>query len=142
MSLSGLRGGPVVLTMFTTWSLRCQAEAPQFVQLHERWKSRGLRVVGVSLSADDASLVRTYVEFVGYRFDVALARPDDLELVAAFGLTRQVPRTVLLDGAGRVLRDFEGLTDFVTLRRELDALLGAGSSKPPASTIDPPPTRR
>lgn len=121
LSLEALRGHPVVITLFTTWCLRCQAEAPLFVRAHERLRGRG-RVVGIALDLQ-ASLVRTYVEFVGFKFDVLLARPDDLELVGAIGATRQVPRTMLVDSEGRVVIDQSGFTDFATLEPQLERLL-------------------
>jgi peroxiredoxin len=122
LSLEALRGHPIVITLFTTWCLRCQAEAPLFVRLHERLRGRGLRVVGIALDLQ-ASLVRTYVEFVGFKFDVLLATPDDLELVGAVGATRQVPRTLLVDSEGRVVLDQSGFTDFATLEPRVEKLL-------------------
>jgi len=50
VSLSRLRGHPVVVTLFTTWSLRCQAEAPLFTKMHERHRGQGLKVLGILLS--------------------------------------------------------------------------------------------
>jgi len=125
LSLHALRGHPVLITLFTTWCLRCQAEAPLFVRLHDRLHEGGLRVVGIGLDLQ-TSLVRTYVEFVGFKFDVLLAKPDDLDLVGAIGPTRQVPRTILADSDGRVVLDQSGFTDFAILEPKLDALLHSG----------------
>ncbi|MBW2534945.1 MAG: TlpA family protein disulfide reductase [Deltaproteobacteria bacterium] len=122
-SIQQHRGHPVVITLFTTWCLRCQAEAPLFVRLHET--QRRLRVVGVAL--DDLtklSLVQTYVQFVGFQFPVLLAEPNNLDLVGGLGATPQVPRTVLLDPAGRVAQDHVGQTDFPRLERGIKRVLG------------------
>jgi hypothetical protein len=124
--LAELRGHPVVIFMFTTWSLRAQAEASRFVELHERLGPRGLRLIAVALDHDKISRVQLeeYVRFVGMGFPVVLAGPDDLDLVAAFGATTKVPRTVLLDREGRALVDHQGQTDFLRLRRAIEPLLG------------------
>lgn len=122
VSLAEVRGKPVVLALFTTWSLRCQAEAPLFVRIHERYRGKGLRVLGVAMDMQ-VVLVKTYVEVVGLPFDVLLARPDDLELVGALGQTKQVPRTVLLDRRGQIVLDQRGQTDFTVLERRIRALL-------------------
>lgn len=122
VSLSELRGKPVVLALFTTWSLRCQAEAPLFIRMHERYHTKGLRVVGVALDMQ-VVLVKTYVDVVGLPFDVLLASPDDLELVGALGQTRQIPRTVLLDRSGQIVLDQRGQTDFSVLERRIRAHL-------------------
>jgi peroxiredoxin len=126
LHLAELRGHPVVVFMFTTWSLRAQAEASRFVELHERLGPRGLKLLAVALDHETISRVQleTYLRFVGIAFPVALAGPDDLELVAAFGRTVKVPRTVLLDRQGRAVANFEGQTDFPRLRRAIEGLLG------------------
>ena len=131
LSLAALRGHPVVVFMFTTWSLRAQVEAPRVAQLADRYRTAGLRVVGIALDRSAHALIETYVRFVGINFDVGLAEPNDLELIAAFGPTRQVPRTVLLDRAGRVAQDHpEGQTDFRRLDAALRRLLGSPRPAP------------
>jgi len=131
LTIDALRGQPVLITLFTTWCLRCQAEAPRFVRFGER---PGLKVVGIAL--DDLtklSLITTYVTFVGFRFPVLLAQPDDLELVGGLGVTKQVPRTVLLDPVGRVIQDHVGQTSFDKLAPAIDRLLAP--SRPPSGTV-------
>lgn len=106
--------------MFTTWSLRSQLEAQRFARLHRG--RREVRVVGIAMDRGNRPLIRTFVKFVGLGCDVALAEPDDLDLVGAVGRTLQVPRTLLLDRRGRVLQDHQGQTDFPRLQRGLRKL--------------------
>jgi peroxiredoxin len=126
LSLEALRGRPVVVTLFTTWCFRCQAEAPALQRLHERFGPRGLAVLGVAMNSEGArptELVRIYVEDCGFRFPILLAVPDDLELIGAFGKTPQIPRTLLLDRGGGVVLDQIGETRFVTLEAKILELL-------------------
>jgi thiol-disulfide isomerase/thioredoxin len=128
VALERMRGAPVVITLFTTWCLRCQAEAPLFNQLFAAHARQGLRMLGIAVDVrTKVTLIRTYVEFVKFRFDVALAQPDDLELVGGLGRTRRVPRTVLLDRHGAIVLDHVGQTDFPALRRRVVQLLRAGA---------------
>lgn len=129
VTLSDLRGKPVLLFLFTTWDMRCQAEAPLFNQLHEKHGPRGLEVLGVALAPVGPTglpLVRTYVQVTKMTFDVLLSQPDGLELVGAVGQTRQVPRVVLLDRRGKVVLEMAGQTDFPLLRRRILRLLSSG----------------
>lgn len=132
LTLASLRGRPVLLSLFSTWDLRCQAEVPLFVRLNERHGPRGLELLGVALSPPgdkSLTLIRTYVEVTGMTYDVLLAAPQNLELVGALGKTPQVPRTVLLDQQGRVVLDQMGQTDFSAVRRRVRRLLGGAKEQ-------------
>lgn len=119
MDLAQFRGRPVLLFLFATWSLRAQAEAAEIKRIAARYS--GLAVVGIALDARARNLVRTYVDFVGFRFPVALATADDLALISAVGATAKVPRSVLFDGRGQLVQDHaRGQTDFGRLYRALD----------------------
>lgn len=129
LTLASLRGRPVLLSLFSTWDLRCQAEVPFFNQLHQRTRSQGLELLGISLAPPgnrSLTLIKTFVEVTGIRYDVLLAEPQDLELVGALGKTWQVPRTVLLDRQGRLVLDQVGQTNFPELLRRVQQLLGDG----------------
>lgn len=122
VSLAGLRGRLVLITLFTTWSLRSQAEAPLFGKLQEQHHDQ-LVVLGIALDIKGRQLIETYVSVVGLTFDVLLAHPSDPDLVRALGPTTQVPRTLLLDRKGRVVLDQPGQTDFPKLHGLIEALL-------------------
>ncbi len=133
VSLKGRPGKPVLITIFTTWCLRCQREAPLFNQLHDAY-ARRLRVLGVVVDVKmQPAILQTYVEFVKFRFDVAVARPDDLELLGGLGPTRRVPRTVLLDRRGVLVLDHVGQTNAPALKKALGRLLGRAPAVQPTS---------
>jgi peroxiredoxin len=118
VSLVSLRGQLVLITFFTTWSLRSQAEAPQFIQLYDRLGPRGLKILGILLDIKtNLTMIRTYIEHVGFRFDVLLAGPE--ELLGALGTTQKVPRTVLLDRRGHIVLDHRGQTNFPQLEAQI-----------------------
>lgn len=51
VSLAGERGHAVLVNLWATWCEPCRFELPELAALHERFESRGLRVVGVSIDA-------------------------------------------------------------------------------------------
>ncbi len=120
LSTSELKGKPTLLTFFTTWCLRCQAEAGRFEQIHERYQSKGLTVVGIALDLQGSKFVKPYVDAMGLTFEVLLSHPDSLDLTQVFGKITQVPRTLLLDREGRVVLDQMGQTNFYALQKKID----------------------
>ncbi|PID37899.1 MAG: hypothetical protein CSA24_02030 [Deltaproteobacteria bacterium] len=128
LALGALRKQVVVLTLFTTWSLRAQAETSRFNQIAARYAGKGVVVVGVALQRRGRALVKTYVDFVGLRFPVGIADPEDLRLVGALGLTKRVPRTLLYDQRGHLRQDHSaGQTDFPRLIEGIGKLLRSGA---------------
>lgn len=107
--LSTLRPQPVLLVVWAHWCAPCRKEMPSLAALDEQWaKPRGARIVLLSLKPDefdkDAELARQLtptLTAVRPRQPLAAA-----ELYALFGSESpngiSIPKTVLLDGDGRV----------------------------------------
>src|SRR5690606_20971480 len=51
LALTSLDGRPVMLNVWATWCPPCREEMPALQTLHERYDTRGLAVVAVSLDA-------------------------------------------------------------------------------------------
>lgn len=101
VSLESLRGKPVLLNVWATWCHPCRDEIPELQQLYERYRGRGLELVGVSVDApghDDA--IGAFARQYGMTYPV-WRDPD--EIVSATFLVVGVPATFLIDRAG-VLR--------------------------------------
>ena len=100
VSLSSLRGQPVLVNVWATWCAPCRQEIPELQALHEEYGGRGLRVVGVTVDhrAADAEVRRFVAEF-GMTYDVWWD-PDQTFLsgLGAMG----VPITVLVDRDGTI----------------------------------------
>lgn len=57
LELQDLRGRVVLLDFWATWCPPCRNEAPQLQKLWEKYKDKGLVVIGIALdSGDDAAL--------------------------------------------------------------------------------------
>lgn len=101
VSLESLRGKPVLLNVWATWCHPCRDEVPELQRLYERYRGRGLELVGVSVDAaghDDA--IRAFARDYGMTYPV-WRDPD--ENVSATFLVVGVPATFLIDRSG-VLR--------------------------------------
>src|SRR3954471_1256290 len=55
--LSDFKGKVVILDFWATWCGPCRMEIPHFVAMQEKYKDKGLAIVGLSLDDDGASVV-------------------------------------------------------------------------------------
>ena len=53
IQLSSLRGKPVILNIWASWCVPCQAEMPALQKIYTDYKSQGLQVVAVNMTFQD-----------------------------------------------------------------------------------------
>ncbi len=129
-TLSSLLEGKrfVVLSFFATWCAPCRAELPLLSKVHERFSGQGVEVVLLAVDEDRAKLEAFLKEH-----PLPLLVLSDPYAVAAkaYGLVEnglvRVPRTFVLDAAGRQVASFEASA-------ELDQKLGALLAPKPEPT--------
>lgn len=98
VSLAALRGKVVLLNVWATWCHPCREEIPQLEALHQKHRSDGLEIVGVSVDAAGTEEgIRTFTRDFRMTYPVWF---DPDERVSAQFLTMGVPETFLIDRAG------------------------------------------
>lgn len=104
VTLSELRGKVVVLNFWATWCAPCVEEMPSLVQLQQRFKDKGLTVVGVSIDVDGDA----YHKFLkDYKIDFLTVRDPDQKTSNLYGSFKW-PETYIIDRNGTVRRKFIG----------------------------------
>ena len=118
-SLESERGKVVLLNFWATWCPPCREETPDLVHVANRYASKGLSVVGVSMDEGEADAIRRFVK--EYKIPYAVVRPT-----AEHGLpipVESLPTTLLIDRQGRVANAYVGAVSEATLKPEIEALL-------------------
>ena len=70
LSLSDLKGKPVLMVFWATWCPYCKKLLPGIERLHQKYGPQGLQVIGVTIREDGDPAA--YMKRYGYTFTVAL----------------------------------------------------------------------
>jgi cytochrome c biogenesis protein CcmG, thiol:disulfide interchange protein DsbE len=109
LHIASLLGEPVLLNVWATWCPPCREEMPALQALHERYGSRGLRILGVSVdSRGSEQTIRRFIAEGGYTFTIL---HDESDTVSRLFRTIGVPETFLIDADGIVVRRWIGRFD-------------------------------
>ena len=111
------RGKVVLVDIFGSWCPTCHYAAPELVRFYQRYRARGLEVVGLAYevtgdTAVDRRQLRRYRDKFGITFPLLLAGINDTEAAAATlpqlkGFT-SFPTTLFLGRDGRIRRVHAG----------------------------------
>jgi thiol-disulfide isomerase/thioredoxin len=99
LALRDLRGKAVILDFWASWCRPCREQMPIVERIAERFRDRGLVVVGVNTSDEEAD-ARNFVQSrsMSYASVFDLAR----EASAAYGV-QVLPTLVIIDRQGRIV---------------------------------------
>jgi thiol-disulfide isomerase/thioredoxin len=123
LDLSSYRGKVVVLNFWVTWCEPCRAEIPELIELQNRFRDRGLAVIGIALE-DDLASVQTAYRQLNVNYPVALGSK---KLSAVFGGVG-FPTTFVIGRDGRIYSKHTGTANLEVFQDEGEQLLATGEA--------------
>lgn len=102
-------GNVLLLNFFETWCPPCREEMPTLEALYQRYKDRGLTVIGVAGDKQGKKIVEPFVEDFGMSFPVLL---DNNHRVNDQYRIRGIPAVFLVDRQGRIAGKLVGGADW------------------------------
>jgi cytochrome c biogenesis protein CcmG, thiol:disulfide interchange protein DsbE len=115
MTMSALRGHPVVLDFWATWCGPCQAEAPIVNAVAQRFKDKGLIVIGVNTSdTEGRTLAPIFALRKGLTFPIVY---DDGDAIAHKYNVDNLPTLVIVSKEGKMVAVRHGVTSDADLER-------------------------
>jgi len=123
-----LRGRVVVINFWASWCFpACYEEAPHLQRIWDRYRDRGLTVVGVNIQDQD----RPARDFIA-RFEQTF--PDGVDRLGKISIdygVYGVPETFLIDRKGRIVHKYAGAVTEETLASEIEPLLADADGASP-----------
>ncbi|HTY59751.1 MAG TPA: TlpA disulfide reductase family protein [Bacteroidota bacterium] len=100
VELAKLHGKVVVVNFWATWCGPCRAEIPGMLDVYEKYKSKGLEIVGISVDRDGWPVINPFVKKLNIKYPVVLGNG---EVTDAYGGIDAIPTSFFVDREGRVL---------------------------------------
>jgi cytochrome c biogenesis protein CcmG, thiol:disulfide interchange protein DsbE len=124
VTLSELRGQPVVINLWASWCLPCRAEMPALETLYAAYREAGLVILAVNTTYQDGeSAAAAFVVEYGLTFPVPLDRTG---AVSRAYLLRGLPTTLFVNRQGIVASVvIGGPMNAALIQSKIEALLTA-----------------
>jgi cytochrome c biogenesis protein CcmG/thiol:disulfide interchange protein DsbE len=97
VSLSEYRGEVVVLNFWATWCPPCREEIPDFIEVYDNYKDRGVQFLGVS--SEDVNTLKDFISNYGINYTVLV---DNEGVGDDWGIDA-IPTTFIIDREGQVV---------------------------------------
>lgn len=120
--LSEERGKVLVLDLYATWCQPCRQSIPHLITLHERYKAKGLALVGLNVGGPD-DRVKVAGFAAEFHITYPLGFPDKSlsDLLLADDVS--IPQTYVFGRDGRLIKRYIGYDD--SMPEQLEQLIQA-----------------
>jgi thiol-disulfide isomerase/thioredoxin len=119
-----LRGKVVLVDFWASWCGPCKKSFPALEALHQRYKAKGLVVIGVSVDEDPAAMDR-FLKQHAVSFPIVRDKSQKFVQTAKIGA---MPTSLLVDRQGTIRfinSGFKGSASEAAMRQQIEQLLGA-----------------
>lgn len=121
VTLSELRGKPVLVNFWATTCPGCIKEMPHLVDLYNKYSGQGLQVIGVAMSYDPPSQVLNLSQARKIPYTIALDL--DGSAARAFDNVMLTPTSFIINPDGKIVQQKIGELDFPKVEKLIESML-------------------
>jgi thiol-disulfide isomerase/thioredoxin len=117
-ALAQWRGKLLIVNYWATWCEPCRVEMPGFSRMQEKYRDKGVQIVGISI--DTAAKIAEFQRITPVSYPLLIGDVDVMQRSAAFGNTLQaLPFTAVFDRQGKLFSTKLGRLAEADLERQL-----------------------
>jgi thiol-disulfide isomerase/thioredoxin len=109
----------LIVDFWATWCPPCRKEIPGFINLYNKYKDKGLEIIGVSLDQGGMPVLQPFVKRFGINYPIFLGNPEISSVYEISG----IPTTLIIDKNGKTKSRHVGYVSEAEFEREILALL-------------------
>ena len=120
VDLSAYAGKPLLLNLWATWCGPCKIETPQLMALGEKYRARGLALVGLNVD-ETPEVVRAFAQELKVNYPMLIGL-NQKGLLEAVGYEGELPLSLLIKADGTINEVVLGLHKTPEWERMIEAL--------------------
>ncbi|MFO7695457.1 MAG: TlpA disulfide reductase family protein [Vicinamibacterales bacterium] len=121
VKLSSYKGKVILVNFWATWCGPCKIEIPWFNEFHQKYKDRGLVVLGISAD-DTVEQLKPFVAEYKMSYPVLVGKGRD-DVQEALGPVWGLPTTIIISRDGKACHNHVGLAKKADFEKGILGLL-------------------
>ena len=120
IELKQLAGKAVVVNFWATWCGPCRREIPGMIRIYEKYKAKGLEIVGISLDRGGWNDLKPFLAKNPIAYTIVLGGNTEAQ---AYGGIEGIPTTFFVDRKGRIVSKTVGAMEEADFEKAVKSIL-------------------
>ena len=122
-TLGDLKDKLILINLWATWCGPCRLEMPDFIDFQNRYKDKGLIIIGLDVDPEAKSDIDAFRKREGLNYMLARADPELHSELSGISQVRVIPLTLFIQN-GRLLGVFKGYNPRLT-KEKMEAIINS-----------------